>query len=62
MSGRSILKSWIFERKLDDDFARIWAVLKANPQSVVLGLGFFLRVIVYLDGRAFWMDEVVVVG
>jgi hypothetical protein len=51
------LKSWIFDRPLDDDFARLWRVLKQNPEAVVLGLGVFLRVIVYLDGRSFWMDE-----
>jgi hypothetical protein len=57
MSGASILKSWIFERRLNDDFARIWGVLKNHPEAVVLALGALLRVLVYGDGRTFWMDE-----
>src|SRR5271156_5776906 len=57
MSGRSIPGSWLFSRQLDDDFARLWRVLKDHPECVVLGLGAFLRVFVYLSGRSFWMDE-----
>jgi hypothetical protein len=57
MSWRLDLRSWMFERRLDNDFARLWGVLKSNPEGVVLGLGVFLRTIVYLSGRAFWMDE-----
>jgi hypothetical protein len=57
MSWRSILKSWMFERRLDEDFARIWAVLKDHPEAVVLSVGALLRLLVYWDGRSFWMDE-----
>jgi hypothetical protein len=57
MIGTSNLRSWLFERRLDDDFARIWGVLCRNPESVVLGVGILLRLIVYWDGRSFWMDE-----
>jgi hypothetical protein len=57
MSLRSILRSWFLERPLDDDFARLWRFLKANPFGVVVWLGAFLRLIVYRDGRAFWLDE-----
>jgi hypothetical protein len=57
MSGRSIPGSWLLSRQLDDDFARIWRVLRGHPECVVIGLGVFLRVFVYLSGRSFWMDE-----
>jgi hypothetical protein len=57
MSWRSTLGTWLFARELDDDFARAWNILKNNPEAVVVGLGVFLRVIVYLSGRSFWMDE-----
>ncbi len=57
MSWRTSLGTWLFSRPLDDDFARLWVVLKTNPDAVVVGLGVFLRVIVYLSGRPFWMDE-----
>ena len=57
MSWRPDLRSWLFSRPLDDDFARLWVVLKSNPEAIVLGLGVFLRMIVYVSGRSFWMDE-----
>ena len=57
MSGRLIPGSGLFSRQLDDDFARLWRVLKDHPECVVLGLGVFLRLYVYLSGRTFWMDE-----
>ena len=57
MSWRLNVANWLFTRRLDDDFARLWGTLKNNPEAVVLGLGVFLRVIVYLSGRSFWMDE-----
>jgi hypothetical protein len=57
MSWPSTLRAWLFSRRLDDDFGRLWVVLKHNPEGIVLALGVFLRVIVYLSGRSFWMDE-----
>src|ERR1700733_5902493 len=57
MSWRSTLGRWLFSRRLAEDFARLWRTLKNNPEAVVVGLGVFLRVIVYLSGRSFWMDE-----
>ena len=51
------LGNWLFKRRLDDDFTRMWAALKDHPEAVVLALGVFLRLIVYLSDRAFWMDE-----
>ena len=57
MSWRSTVGTWLFSRQLDDDFARLWIALKTHPEALVVGLGVFLRVIVYLSGRSFWMDE-----
>ena len=57
MSGQSIPGAWVFSRQLDDDFARLWRIFRDHPWEVVLGLGVFLRVFVYLSGRPFWMDE-----
>ena len=57
MSGRWVRGSRLFSRQLDDDFARLWRILKDHPECVVLGLGVFLRVSVYLSDRSFWMDE-----
>ncbi len=57
MSWRLTPGTSLFSRPLDDDFARLWGALKNNPEAVVLGLGVFLRIIVYLSGRSFWMDE-----
>jgi hypothetical protein len=42
------------------DFAPLWRALRAmrdHPVRVVLGLGVFLRVWVYLTNRPYWMDE-----
>ncbi len=57
MSWRTTLGNWLFKRRLDDDFTRMWAALKDHPEAVVLALGVFLRLIVYLSDREFWMDE-----
>ena len=57
MSWRSLPGTSLFSRQLDDDFARLWGVMRANPEAIVLGLGVFLRVLLYLSGRSFWMDE-----
>jgi uncharacterized membrane protein len=57
MSGRLNPGSGLFSRQLDDDFARLWRILMAHPECVVLGLGVLLRLVVYLSGRSFWMDE-----
>ncbi len=37
--------------------SRVWRVLKDHPEAVIVGLGVFLRLFVYLSGRPFWMDE-----
>jgi hypothetical protein len=49
--------SGILSRPIDKDAARLWRALRDHPEHVVVGLGLFLRIIVYLYNRAFWMDE-----
>jgi hypothetical protein len=42
------------------DLAPLWRVMRAlrdHPAQVVIGLGVFLRVWVYLSNRSYWMDE-----
>src|SRR5271169_5593997 len=57
MSWDRFAQSTILSRRVDDDFARICAYVRAHPERFILGLGVLLRVGVYLSNRTYFMDE-----
>ena len=57
MSWDRFAQSTVLSRRVDDDFARICAYVRAHPERVILGLGVLLRVGVYLSDRTYFMDE-----
>jgi len=57
MRWPEISGSRILSRRIDEDAARLWRVVRDHPEPVVVGLGVFLRIVTYLSNRAFWMDE-----
>jgi hypothetical protein len=47
------------------DLAPLWRALRAmrdNPDWVLVGFGVFLRIVVYLNDRPYWMDESSLLG
>jgi hypothetical protein len=57
MSWFSTLRSWIFSRRIERDFARVARAIGNRPVPFLLGLGVACRLIEYARGRSFWMDE-----
>jgi hypothetical protein len=57
MPWQSKVGAGIFERPLEKDVERFWKLLREHPERFVVGAGVFLRVVVYLHNRPFWMDE-----
>jgi Dolichyl-phosphate-mannose-protein mannosyltransferase len=58
MRWRSLLgRLEILTRRIEIDRRLIWRLIHDHLEAVMLGLGFLLRVAVYLRDRTFWMDE-----
>ncbi|MFI5455120.1 MAG: hypothetical protein ACHRXM_06675 [Isosphaerales bacterium] len=57
MRWLSIIGSWLFSRRIERDLARVWRLVRDNPEFVVLALGVLLRCTTYGENRTFWMDE-----
>ena len=52
-----IAGSRIWSREYRIDFKPIARLVRERPEVVVLGIGVFLRVVVYLSNRTMWLDE-----
>ena len=57
MSWITTVGTRFITRPIDEDLAWVCGTVKSHPKTVVVGLGIFLRLVVYLSGRPFWMDE-----
>jgi hypothetical protein len=52
-----ILNADIWSRQFEIDLKPVWRFVRQRPEAVVLGLGLFLRVAVYVANRGMWLDE-----
>jgi hypothetical protein len=49
--------SSIWSRRIEIDWEPLRRLIRERPESVVIGIGVFLRVVVYLTNRSMWLDE-----
>ncbi len=50
----------VWSREIDLSF--LWRTPRDHPMETLMGLGVFLRVVVYLWGRSYWLDEGTLLG
>src|SRR5262245_21337611 len=52
----------IWKRRFETDWGPLRRLVRERPETVILGLGVLLRVVVYLANRTMWLDEMSLAG